>query len=72
MFVGLFRETLTKTFVENDDALSIFKHVLLDFDLTLNQTFGLVCLLLCLIFLSAAKTFGNIVISLSNMCWLQP
>ena len=49
IFVGLFREILTKTIVERDDAFNIFKHVLLNFDLTLNKTFGLVCLLLCLI-----------------------
>ena len=64
MFAGLFKETLTKTFVESENALYIFKHVFLDFDLTLNKAIGLVLLLLCLICYKAAKTFGNIVISI--------
>ena len=47
--IKLFEETLTKTFVKREDALNIFKHVFLNFAVTLNKTFGLVCLLLCLI-----------------------
>ena len=37
MFAGLFKETPTKTFVESEDDLYIFKHVVSDFDLIFEE-----------------------------------